>query len=185
MDERPVTEPGGQNVDSGAEQPGQDGKALRKTFEEIREDARREVLSSADREKFDGLEPDEREFVDQVCLFESKSQKVSRQPHKVKLREILLCRDIAQAYCPGRDAAGQYSEGKRILTNSETGSDSVKFVLARKVCSMLDKINMIYQSNAGSYVRADLHRAETDLLNYINRLGRMIREPLGEARRVY
>ena len=60
MDERPVTEPGGQNVDSGAEQPGQDGKALRKTFEEIREDARREVLSSADREKFDGLEPDER-----------------------------------------------------------------------------------------------------------------------------
>lgn len=185
MDERPVTEQGGQNGESGAEQSGQDGKALRKTFEEIREDARREILSSADREKLDGLEPDEREFVDQVCLFESKSQKVTRQPHKVKLREMLLCRDIAQAYCPGRDAAGQYSEGKRILTNSETGSDSVKFVLARKVCSMLDKINMIYQSNAGSFVRADLHRAETELLNYINRLGRMIREPLSEARRVY
>ena len=80
---------------------------------------------------------------------------------------------------------GQYSEGKRILKNSETGSDSVKFVLARKVCSMMDKINTIYSSNAQSYVRGDLHRLETELLNYLNRLGRMIREPLSEARRVY
>ena len=164
---------------------GPDGKALRKTFGEVREDARRDILSAADREKFEELDPDEREYVDQVCLFESKSQKVSRQSHKVKLREILLCRDIAQAYCPGRDMIGQYSEGKRILKNSETGSDSVKFVLARKVCSMMDKINTIYSSNAQSYVRGDLHRLETELLNYLNRLGRMIREPLSEARRVY
>ncbi len=186
MVDTPVTAPGEGGEDSSQpELTGQDGKALKKTFEEIREEARRGVLSSADREKLDSMEPDEREFIDQVCLYEFKSQKVSRQQHKVKLREIMLCRDIAQAYCPSRDAVGQYSEGKRILSNSETGSDSVKFVLARKVCGMLDKINMIYQSNPGSYVRADLHRAETDLLNYINRLGRMIRDPLSEARRVY
>lgn len=164
---------------------GPDGKVLKKTFEEIREEARRDILSGVDREKYEQLEPDEREFVDQVCLFESKSQKVSRQHHKVKLREILLCRDIATAYCPGHDPVGQYSEGKRILKNSETGSDSVKFVLARKVCSMLDKINTIYSSNAQSYVRGDLHRMETDLLNYLSRLGRMIKDPLSEARRVY
>ncbi|MEA2062202.1 MAG: hypothetical protein U9P14_00765 [Gemmatimonadota bacterium] len=173
--------------DSSAESPeaATDGKVIKKTFEEIREEARREILSSVDRDKFEHLEPDEREFIDQVCLFEMNSQKVARQHKKIKLREIMLCRDVAQAYCPGKDLMGQYSEGKRILKNSETGSDSVKFVLARKVCSMLDKISNIYQSNAASFVRADLHKLETDLLNYIYRLGRMIREPLNEAKRVY
>jgi hypothetical protein len=166
-------------------QPEGEEKALKKTFAEIREEARHEVLSSVDREKYEELEPEEREFVDHVCLFEQKSQKVSREHHKVKLREILLCRDVAQAYCPGKDTIGQYSEGKRILKNSETGSDSVKFVLARKVCSMLDKICTVYQSNPATFVRADMHKMETDLLNYISRLGRLIREPLGEARRVY
>ena len=160
-------------------------KALKKTFGEIREEARMEVLSGVDREKYEKLEPDEQEFVNQVCLYEEKSQKVGRQHHKIKLREIMLCRDVAQAYCPGKDAVGQYSEAKRIIQNSETGSDSVKFVLSRKVCSMLDKIFNIYQSNPSSYVRADLHKAETDLLNYIGRLGRMIREPLNEAKRIY
>jgi len=160
-------------------------KALKKTFGEIREEARMEVLSGVDREKYEKLEPDEQEFVNQVCLYEEKSQKVGRTHHKIKLREIMLCRDVAQAYCPGKDAVGQYSEAKRIIQNSETGSDSVKFVLSRKVCSMLDKIFNIYQSNPSSYVRADLHKAETDLLNYIGRLGRMIREPLNEAKRIY
>ncbi len=171
--------------DSGQTDQTAEKKVIKKTFEEIREEARREILSGVDREKYERLEPDEREFVDQVCLFEEKSQKVSLSHHKVKLREILLYRDVAQAYCPSKDALGQYSEGKRIVQNSQTGSDSVKFVLARKVCSMLDKISYIYQSNPSSYVRSDLHKMETDLLNYINRLGRMIHEPLNEAKRVY
>jgi len=173
--------------DQSPEFPDQTGesKVVKRTFAEIREDARRTILSSSDRDRYEHLEPDEKEFVDKVCLYEEKSQKVSRSQKKIKLREIMLCRDVAQAYCPSKDAVSQYSEAKRIMLNSETGSDSVKFVLARKVCSMLDKIFNIYQGNPPSYVRGDLHKQETDLLNYINRLGRMIREPLSEARRVY
>ena len=59
---------------------GPDGKALRKTFGEVREDARRDILSAADREKFEELDPDQREYVDQVCLFESKSQESAARP---------------------------------------------------------------------------------------------------------
>ena len=174
-----------ENWEDEEESLGPDGKAIKKTFEEIREEARRAILSSVDREKFEKLEDDEREFVDKICLYEMNSQKMSRSKRKIKLREIMLCRDVAQAYCPNKDAVGQYSEGKRILANSETGSDSVKFVLSRKICSMLDKICYIYQSNGQAYVRADLHKAETDLLNYLNRLGKMIKNPFGEAKRVY
>jgi hypothetical protein len=183
-----MAEDSGTSPDTGSgpeDQGTTDGKAIKKTFEEIREEARREILSSADRDKYERLEPNEMDFVNKVCLYEEKSQKVARQHHKIKLREIMLCLDVAQAYCPSKDAVGQYSEAKRIMKNSETGGDSVKFVLGRKVCSMLDKICSIYQSNPPSYVRGDLHKAETDLLNYINRLGRMIREPLNEAKRIY
>ncbi|MEA1997309.1 MAG: hypothetical protein U9N45_06700 [Gemmatimonadota bacterium] len=167
------------------ENVGPDGKALKKTYHEIREEARRSILSGHDREKFEGLDSEEREFVDAACLFEFNSQKVGRKKRKVKLREMLLCRDVAAAYCSGKDIVGQYSEGMRILKNSESGSETVKFVMARKVCSMLEKIHNLYSSHPRSYVSADLHRAETQLLNYSNRLGKIIRNPLSEAKRIY
>ncbi|HLA40608.1 MAG TPA: hypothetical protein VJ417_11455, partial [Candidatus Glassbacteria bacterium] len=135
--------------EDGDQQPS-DGKALKKTYLEFREEARRAILSSADREKFESLDPEDREFVDAACLFEFNSQQVNKTRRKVKLREILLCRDVAQAYCPNRDPAGQYSEGMRILKNSETGSETVKFVLARKVCSMLERIHNLYSSHPRS-----------------------------------
>ena len=170
--------------EDGDQQPS-DGKALKKTYLEFREEARRAILSSADREKFESLDPEDREFVDAACLFEFNSQLVNKTRRKVKLREILLCRDVAQAYCPNRDPAGQYSEGMRILKNSETGSETVKFVLARKVCSMLERIHNLYSSHPRSYVSSDLHRTETELLNYTGRLGKIMRDPLSEARRIY
>ena len=162
-----------------------DGKALKKTFQEFREEARRAILSSHDRENYETLEPEEREFVDAACLYEFQSQQVTRTKRKVKLREMLLCRDVALAYGGGKDAAGQYSEGRRILKNSESGSETVKYVLARKVCSMLERIHNIYSSHARSYVSADLHRAESALLNYSGRLGKIIHDPLAEARKIY
>ncbi len=162
-----------------------EGKALKRTYVEFREEARRAILSSHDREKYEALEPEERDFVDSACLYEFNSQQVSQQKRRIKLRDMLLARDVAAAYCPSRDAAGQYSEGMRILKNSESGSDTVKFVLGRRVCTMLEKICNIYGQHPRTFVSADLHRMETELLNYISRLGRLIREPLGEARRIY
>ncbi|HUU29736.1 MAG TPA: hypothetical protein VM123_18180 [archaeon] len=175
-----------EGVEAGTAVEGQEeDKALRKTYLEFREEARHAILSSHDREKYESLEPEEREFVDAACLYEFKSQKVAQQKRKVKLRDILLCRDVAQAYCSGKDLVGQYSEGMRILKNSETGSDTVKFVLGRRICSMLEKVNNLYSQHPRTFVNADLHKAETDLLNYINRLGRLIRDPLKEAKRIY
>ena len=168
-----------------AEEEQADGKALKKTYQEFREEARRAILSGHDRENYETLEPDEREFVDAACLFEFQSQQVNRSKRKVKLREILLCRDVALAYGGGKDPAGQYSEGRRILKNSESGSETVKYVLARKVCSMLERIHNIYSSHPRSYVGADLHRAESALLNYTARLGKIIHDPLAEARKIY
>lgn len=162
-----------------------DGKAIKKTFLEIREEARRAILSGHDREKFETMEPDEQDFVNAACLYEFNSQKVKRTKRKVKLREIMLCRDVAAAYCSGKDLTGQYGEGKRILKNTEAGSETVRFVLARKICSMLEKIYNLYSSHPRSYVSADLHRAETGLLNYTSRLGKIIRDPLNSAKRIY
>jgi hypothetical protein len=167
------------------EQSGPEDKALKKTYQEFREEARHSVLSSADREKYETLEPDEKQFVDTACLFEFKSQAVTQQKHKVKMRDILLCRDVAQAYCSGRDLVGQYSEGQRILKNSESGGDTVKFVLGRRICTMMEKIQTLYSQHPRSYVSADLHKAETGLLNYVGRMGKMMRDPLSEARRIY
>ena len=160
-------------------------KAIKKTYLEIREEARRAILSGHDREKYESLEPDEREFVNAACLYEFNSQKVKQTKSKVKLRVILFCRDVAAAYCSGRDLTGQYGEGKRILKNTEAGSETVRFVLARRVCSMLEKIYNLYSSHPRSYVSTDLHRVETELLNYTGRLGKIIRDPLNQARRIY
>jgi len=162
-----------------------DGKAIKKTYLEIREESRRAILSGHDREKFETMEPDEQDFVNAACLYEFNSQRVKQTKHKVKLREIMLCRDVASAYCASRDLTGQYSEGKRILKNTEAGSETVKFVLARRVCSMLEKINNLYSAHPRSYVSADVHRVETELLNYTSRLGKIIRDPLNAARRIY
>ncbi|MFH1070516.1 MAG: hypothetical protein V1794_12945 [Candidatus Glassbacteria bacterium] len=185
MEETPLNTGEAPETGNGGEEQPADDKALKKTYQEFREEARRNVLSSADREKYETCEPDEREFIDVACLFEFNSQQVNKTKRKVKLRDILLCRDIAQAYCPSRDMAGQYSEGMRILKNSEAGSETVKFVLARKICSMLERIHNLYSSHPRSYASADLHRAETELLNYTSRLGKTMRDPLTEARRIY
>jgi len=167
------------------EELGPDGKAIKKTYLEIREEARRAILSGHDREKYESMEPDEQEFVDAACFYEFNSQRIKQTKHKVKLREIMLCRDVAAAYCSVKDLTGQYSEGKRILKNTEAGSETVKFVLARKICSMLEKIHNLYSSHPRSYVSADVHRAETALLNYTGRLGKIMRDPLNAARRIY
>ena len=167
------------------EELGPDGKVIKKTYQEIREEARRSILSGHDREKYENMEPDEQEFVNAACLYEFNSQQVNKTKRKVKLREIMLCRDVAAAYCSGKDMAGQYGEGKRILKNTEAGSETVKFVLARKICSMLEKIHNLYSSHPRSYVSADVHRAESELLNYTGRLGKIIRDPLAAARRIY
>jgi len=161
------------------------GKAIKKTYLEIREEARRAILSGHDREKYESQEPDEQKFVNTACLYEFNSQKVRQTKRKIKLREIMLCRDVAAAYCSGKDLTGQYSEGKRILKNTEAGGKTVRFVLARKICSMLERIYNLYSSHPRSYVSADLHRAETELLNYTSRLGKIIRDPLNQARRIY
>ena len=164
---------------------GPDGKVVKKTFQEIREEARRAILPGHDREKYETLPADDQEFVNAACLFEFNQQQVQKTRRKVKLRDILLCRDVAAAYCSGRDLTGQYSEGKRILKNSESGSETVKFVLARKICSMIERISNLYSSHPRNYVSADVHRTETELLNYTGRLGKIIKNPLGEARRIY
>ncbi len=162
-----------------------DGKVVRKTYLEIREEARRAILPAHDREKYETLDPADREFLDAACLFEFNQQQVQKTRRRIKLRDIMLCRDVAQAYCPGRDATGQYSEGKRILKNSEAGSETVRFVLSRKICSMLERIYNLYNSHPRNYVSADVHKAESELLNYTGRLGKIIRDPLKEARRIY
>lgn len=180
-----------ENVDlqeNGAAESGEvgpDGKALKKTYLEIREEARRAILPAHDREKYETMDPDDREFLDAACLFEFNQQQVQKTRRKIKLRDIMLCRDVAQAYCPNRDATGQYSEGKRILKNSEGGNETVRFVLSRKICSMLERIYNLYSSHPRNYVSGDLHRTETELLNYIGRLGKIIRDPLKEARKIY
>jgi hypothetical protein len=162
-----------------------DGKVVRKTYLEIREEARRAILPAHDREKYETIDPADREFLDAACLFEFNQQQVQKTRRRIKLRDIMLCRDVAQAYCPGRDAVGQYSEGKRILKNSEAGSETVRFVLSRKICSMLERIYNLYNSHPRNYVSADVHKAESELLNYTGRLGKIIRDPLKEARRIY
>jgi hypothetical protein len=178
-----------ENVDSkqnGADQEAvPDGKVVRKTYLEIREEARRAILPAHDREKYETMDPEDREFLDAACLFEFNQQQVQKTRRRIKLRDIMLCRDVAQAYCPGRDAVGQYSEGKRILKNSEGGNETVRYVLSRKICSMLERIYNLYNSHPRNYVSADVHKAESELLNYTGRLGKIIRDPLKEARRIY
>ena len=82
--------------------------------------------------------------------------------------------DVAAAYCPGRDMTGQYSEGKRILKNSEGGNETVKFVLGRKIAA-----RGIYRDAVRS---SDSHFVKTSGLRWISL---MLLTPIPWAQRVW